>query len=668
MKKILIVTLGLLMSICMSSTVLANGESDSILSAANSSTYVIKDDGSLWGCGLSYVGNGNGYKEPVIVPVKVLDNVRSVSANAFTTIAVKKDDTLWGWGSFAGYIGEDQNPSYLYPTKFMDDILMAANGDNYIMVLKNDHTLWVGGNMVIGDGTNTKADSDTGFVKVMSNVKSISAGEDTVYVIKNDDTLWGWGDNSNAQLGNRSDTGDNNVDTEFTPVKILDDVKFVSNSGSTVIAVRLDGSLYSWGKGGSKGIYTENGWVENAGTPYKVMDDVVMGTMRDNGSGILVVKTDGTLWGWNNQWNDEGNRQTPYKYADNVSRVSVGERHAAIVKKDNTMWTMGGNYRYGLGYESNETWYTPLTKVLDNIQDAPASWAGKEVETAIGLKLIPEDMQGNYTKIITREEFCVLAIKMIEVKSGMDIEDYIRIKGVTIASSNTFVDTTNKDILAAKTLGITEGTSPTTFNPDNQLTREQAAKFLSSTARVIGEDITATCPAYVDEDTIANWAKPYIGYVYNVNVMKGVGANRFDPRGGYQRQQAYLTMTRLFNSIEQVNMDEKVVETEIPVDTYTDVAIKGIEKLVFYKVKSIDTKEETIDGGAQIKYYSEESYDNLIEYFKNLLEGTTDYWIIEGDEKTTIVGTIDEREVVVIVKNFMKYEPEVEANGLIIGY
>ena len=558
MRRIMSLVLAICMVLSMNIGVFANGENDSILSADYNNTFVIKDDGSLWGWGAGYVGNGTGSRDKVITPVKVLEDVRSVSSNTFTTVAVKKDDSLWGWGSFDGYHNDKQNPEFLYPTKLLEDVKSAANGDDYIMVIKNDNTLWLNGNVYLGDGTTTKADGYDGFVQVMTGIKSCFAGRDTLYVIKEDDTLWGWGDNSDAQLGNMTNSGDTSTDAELTAVKILDDVKSVYQSASVALAVRLDGSLYSWG---DDEIYTENGWIENAGSPYKVMDNVSSATMCDNGSGVLVVKTDGTLWGWNNQWYDEGEPMTPYKYADDVSYVSNGERHAAIVKKDNTLWTMGGNYRYGLGYESDEVWYTPMTQILDDIQDAPAGWAMAYVEKAIGLQLVPEDMQGNYYQTINREEFCILAVRLIEKKSNMSIEEYIELRGLEMVSSDTFTDTNNKVIFAAKTLGITEGTSETTFSPEKLLTREQAATFLSNTAKAIGEDITANTPTYADLDEIANWAKPFTGYVYNIDVMRGVGNNKFDPKGGYQRQQAYITMYKLFGAIEEVST-EKVVVTK----------------------------------------------------------------------------------------------------------
>lgn len=234
------------------------------------------------------------------------------------------------------------------------------------------------------------------------------------------------------------------------------------------------------------------------------------------------------------------------------------------------------------------------------VQDVPASWAMEEVEKAIGMQLVPKDMQGNYTRSITREEFCILAIKMIEVKANMNIQDYIAARGLEMTTSP-FVDTSNKDVIAASVLGIVNGTSPTTFEPDNPLTREAAAKVLSAAARAVGKDIRANAPSYADLDKIANWAKPYTGYVYNINVMKGVGANKFNPRGGYQRQQAYMTMFRLFNSIDKVSMEEAgpVEETAGPLASLADIkadlaSAKGHNNFYFKITGTTTTKDSTM--------------------------------------------------------------------------
>ncbi len=548
----------LILLLVMSVSVFAEGETDNKVSAGHGSTYVIKNDGSLWGWGNMYTGNGNGYKEEQISPAKILEDVKAVSASNSGGIAVKKDNTLWAWGSFTGYPIADgsENPKFLYPVQIMEDVKLASLGKTTIAVIKNDDSLWICGGMTIGDGTEIKADSKEGFVNIMNDVKDVFMGWRDIYIIKNDNTLWGYGDNSEGELGIL------NYEDQLSPVKILDDVIMVRQFSNTGFAIRSDYSLYTWGQGGNDGIYTEDGWLDDVVSPYKVMDHVRDVTACHNASGVLVIKTDQSLWGWGGQWNDEGVQKSPYKYADSALGVSNGERHSAVIMGDNTLWTMGGNYRSALGYENDTIHYSPLTKILDDIQDEPDGWAYEEVEKAIGQQLIPIDMQNNYNHAITREEFCILAIRMIEVRSSMSIDDYLKAVGVEIAPKGTFIDCDTKEVRAAKVLGITDGVSENEFAPDNLLNREQAAKFLTTTAMACGRNVTLATPEYADINDISQWAKPYTGYVNDIGVMTGVGHNRFNPDGGFQRQQAFMTMYRIWQAIDEVNPDNVLIGKE----------------------------------------------------------------------------------------------------------
>lgn len=545
----------LIISLLINTVVFAQGENSSIISSGYGNTYVIKNDATLWVSAYQYAGNGKGYKDEQVEFVKILDDVKFVSSGGSQSrAAVKKDGTVWGWGSLNGYpsIDASYSPTYLFPTQLnIENVKSVSINNNYILVLKNDNTLWICGSMYKGDGSSDKATKKEGFEKVTDDVIDMFAGKNTVFYVKSDNTLWGYGDNNYAQLGNMESIKED----VYTPVKILDDVKKICTnySSSVVGAIRLDNSLYVWGSGG---FYTEKeGWIDDAGSPYKSMENVKTATFDSDEA--FIVKTDNTLWRWGNSFEGKTviDEKKPYKVADEVLDVTIGERHAAIVKTDNTLWVMGGDYRGGLGYNADETWYTELKKVFDDVQDAPSSWAYEEVEEAIGQKLIPEDMQREYTKAITREEFCILAIRMIEVKSGMSIDEYLMKLDAEIAPLGTFSDCDTKEVRAAKVLGITGGVGNGKFAPDNLLNREQAAKFLTTTALACGRDVTLGSPSYADLDEIADWAKLYTGYVYDINVMKGVGNNKFNPSGNYQRQQAFMTMYRIWQAIDSVDLE-----------------------------------------------------------------------------------------------------------------
>ncbi len=221
-------------------------------------------------------------------------------------------------------------------------------------------------------------------------------------------------------------------------------------------------------------------------------------------------------------------------------------------------------------------------------EDGPSEWAVEEIDKGVGVGLIPEDMLADFHKTINREEFCVLSIRLIEVNYKKSIDAVLRDKGLEKAPSDTFVDCSNPSVLAAKALGITDGVGNRRFAPNATLTREQAAKFLSMTAKACDQNINSALPTFNDLNDIADWAKPYVAYVFYADVMKGVGNNTFAPKGTYERQQAFVTMFRLLKKINPAAcvfqggtcIDDENYGVEPPTVLNMD---PEVEKLITYK-------------------------------------------------------------------------------------
>lgn len=236
--------------------------------------------------------------------------------------------------------------------------------------------------------------------------------------------------------------------------------------------------------------------------------------------------------------------------------VFIGKAGLAVVKSDLTLWTAGQSYGGRLGYGDVKKYsHSKLTQIMKDILDVPAAWALAEVREAEYRKLVPPPMQSDYGKTVTRSEFCTLAMICIEQAKQMTVDEYMAAKGIDIPTSSPFTDigalsgTAKKDIISTYALQVVSGTSATTFDPNNSITREQAAKMLTATAAALEQGTDAQFPNFTDSNLISNWAKPYIGYVFDAKIMGGVGGNKFDPKGGYQRQQAYMTMLRLYKNI-----------------------------------------------------------------------------------------------------------------------
>ena len=72
----------------------------------------------------------------------------------------------------------------------------------------------------------------------------------------------------------------------------------------------------------------------------------------------------------------------------------------------------------------------------------PHSWAQAEVQQAISNGLVPLDLQGDYDQPITRQEFCRLAVALVEVTREQTIAQVLSDKGVSTADQS-FTDTSD---------------------------------------------------------------------------------------------------------------------------------------------------------------------------------------------------------------------------------
>ena len=274
-------------------------------------SFIIKKDGSLWGCGVEYYIPSDDKRSRKYGPnretlYKIMDDVASVSASWYHTLIVKKDGTLWAYGvNSSGQFGNGTTKSATAPVKITDNVESAVAGNFHSLVLKKDGSLWACGRNEdgeLGDGTNIERHSLVE-VKGVDNIVAL-AGKcfRTSYVITQDGTLWGWGQNLSGQLNDGTKTNRNK------PQKVMDNVSSAS-SVAYVLAVKKDGSL--WGVGNNKSGQLGNGTTTNADRPIKIMDDVKSAAAAGGSIHSLIVKNDGSLWVCgNNQYGQLGDGTT----------------------------------------------------------------------------------------------------------------------------------------------------------------------------------------------------------------------------------------------------------------------------------------------------------------------------------------------------------------------
>lgn len=185
--------------------------------------------------------------------------------------------------------------------------------------------------------------------------QSISASRNGNCVVADNGSLWSWGNNTSGELGIGVTGGIRNIPTQTGSDQ---DWKPVSEKTAIQIALKNDGSLWSWG--------LNNFGQLGHGNTTNINSPTMIGTASDwksvyggkNQEFAIAIKNNGTLWSWGR--NDYGGlglgdtaiRTVPTQIGSdtNWEKIAVGAYFALGIKTDGTLWTWGDNGSGQLGF------------------------------------------------------------------------------------------------------------------------------------------------------------------------------------------------------------------------------------------------------------------------------------------------------------------------------
>ena len=249
---------------------------------------------------------------------------------------------MWCWGrNQNGQLGVNDTTNRNTPVQVGTavDWRQVDCGQSHSSAIKINGTLWSWGNNYSGQlGINNTTQKNTPMPEFngATTWKSVACGGYTTSAIKTDGTLWSWGFNTNGQTGNNGNT---NVQTPVTTLAGGTNWKQVSAGKKHTVAIKTDGTLWSWGINGS-GQLGVNGTTTRF-TPVQEFNSAqTWNSVACGGYTTSAIKTDGTLWMWgyNNQsqigLNDTTARQTPVTVGggNNWKKVAAGYQHTAAIK------------------------------------------------------------------------------------------------------------------------------------------------------------------------------------------------------------------------------------------------------------------------------------------------------------------------------------------------
>lgn len=273
---------------------------------------------------------------------------------------------------------------------------------------------------------------------------------------------------------------------------ILEDYLYYSGYSTNPIEIEFEYKFanYDWNEGPSL-YWNTSAYVEDFDVyEYRPFDEGDWDTIDIKAETYHFRARFSSIWGYEDDWIDK------YVYSDYSNIATVG----------------------------NPAYY----------EDA-SQWAVTELDKAKEAGLIPEILLGkDLTKSITREEFAELAVVLYEKTTGIT---------VVPDPENPFRDTNNPQILKAKKIGVTQGTSATTFTPNDLITREQCAAMLFRTIKAIEnktdddyyiEDVKD----FPDQKEISEYAIKATKYMFKINIIKGDDTGRFMPKANPSVSQA----------------------------------------------------------------------------------------------------------------------------------
>ncbi len=170
-----------------------------------------------------------------------------------------------------------------------------------------------------------------------------------------------------------------------------------------------------------------------------------------------------------------------------------------------------------------------------------SEWAFSSIYSAESAGIITDVNDfDDYTRPVSREEICTLAVKTYEAVIGEPCQ--------VSAADNPFTDTDSLYAVAAEELGIIGGRKPFLFEGGESITRQESAKLFVCLAELLGLKPSGDAQKFSDIHSVASWAKDYVekasAYGYLTSDYKG----EFLPEHELTVEQAIAVLMRMYRN------------------------------------------------------------------------------------------------------------------------
>jgi len=181
-----------------------------------------------------------------------------------------------------------------------------------------------------------------------------------------------------------------------------------------------------------------------------------------------------------------------------------------------------------------------------NYKDTDVAWANDAITRASNELLVFGESEEYFgtTSQITRAEFVSILVRGLGLLPNYEVLNFEDVDQDSIYA---------EDIAVASTLGLVNGKEQGVFDPDGSISRQEMAVVLhrAMVLNQVSEKVeNSILDRFHDKEQVSAYAREAIEQVVSQNIMKGVSAVRFDPKGTVTKAQAVVAIMRMLDQIE----------------------------------------------------------------------------------------------------------------------
>ena len=333
-----------------------------MLAPGESHTMILKQDSSVWSCGLNSdhqlgIDSPNHHSEYYVEAIQ--SGVKSVAAGLSHSIVLKDDDTVWATGKNCyGQLGDGSTTNkekFSFVQLFRGAKAIAAGGW-HSMILTESGSVWsTGWNKFgqLGKVYTNKTTFSLAWQPAAEDAKAMAAGHLHSLVLKNDGSVWAAGRNAYGQLGDgtRIDKKDF-VQTQDSDGNAVNAVA-VAAGGYHSLALTHDSRVLAtgwnvYGQLGDRSLKPSDTDRITFQSVFYGVKAIAAGTRHS-----IVLTQDGSVWttGYNEHGelgdaSTDSKRNFVHVIPRGVEAIAAGGFHSLVLKQDGSIWASGSN-EYG---------------------------------------------------------------------------------------------------------------------------------------------------------------------------------------------------------------------------------------------------------------------------------------------------------------------------------